>query len=118
MHRNISCEAVERTAKHGAKRRKTTNDEHHNHLHKNQASYQESIKTKLTTNQTKMENQQPRLCGPPHLQRQAMSAEDMDVPDIEANAVTDATSNILADAAARTPATTLATTPASPARNP
>jgi hypothetical protein len=65
-----------------------------------------------------MENRQPRLRRPQRLQRQAMSAEDMDVPDIEENAVMDATSNILADAAARTPATTPATTVMSPARTP
>jgi hypothetical protein len=47
-----------------------------------------------------------------------MSAEDMDVPDIEANAVTDATPNILADAAAHTPSTTPTTMLASPARSP
>jgi hypothetical protein len=65
-----------------------------------------------------MENQQPRLHGPSRLQRQAVSAEDMDVPGMEANAAMDATSNILDDAEARTPATMSANTVMSPARSP
>jgi hypothetical protein len=65
-----------------------------------------------------MENQQPRLRGPSRLKRQAISDEDMDVPDIDANAVTDATENILANAAAHTSDTTPATMPASPVRIP
>jgi hypothetical protein len=45
-----------------------------------------------------------------------MSAEDMDVPEMEANPAMDATANILADSDAHTPATTPATTAMSPAR--
>jgi hypothetical protein len=53
-----------------------------------------------------MDNQPSRFWSPPRLACESMSAKDMDVPVMEANAGMETTSKILACVVAHTPATT------------